>query len=264
MNTMWYNTKNPLILTKKVLWFFRKTLCFFRSACPQTVIFFSLFPEKDSIICRSYLDSGYSVYDLKSGKSTGVYLEKDFLFTPVYKEHTLLCAAGSTCLLVTGNGLYEKEGENWNLKIPSERTSMYLSSFAPLWAEKTGEADYSVFTYDSRYHYSPSANVPVCQDTIRLKLISLVETPFLKNAIVEYQMLHPEISLSYEFLCSEPPASVQEYNTLLQKINTAIATDAAAKKDNLFFLSALKRTLSCVRKSLFPIIIRKIPPSFLP
>lgn len=188
-----------------------------------------LFSESDTLICRSYLDSGYSVYNLKSGKSTGIYLEKDFLFTPNAKEHTLLCASGDTYLLITGNGLYEKEGESWTLKVPSERTGMYLSSFTPIKAEKTGEQEYSVFTYDCCYHYRPATDtdIPTDSEEISLTLVSLTETPFLKDIIVEYQLLHPELSISYEFLCPELPSSFQEYNTLLQKINAAIAADTA-------------------------------------
>lgn len=184
-----------------------------------------LFTEENQIACKAHISSPYFLFDLNTGDSCGEYLSTDFLYSTLTNYHTLLSESDSSFLLVTGAGIYEKtEKEEWILKVPSHKTSMYKPVFYPckVWKEQDSYLiSDTAFTY--RYNKVPVSD----SKEILLKIVALEESDFIKESIINYQIEHPEITIEYEFLTTEKPASIQEYNTLLQKINAQIVSGQA-------------------------------------
>lgn len=184
-----------------------------------------LFTEENQIACKAHVSSPYFLFDLNTGDSCGEYLSADFLYGILTNYHTLLSESDASFLLVTGAGIYEKtEKEEWILKVPSQKTSMYKPGFYPckVWKEQDC---YLISDTDFTYCYN---KVPVSDnEEILLKIVALEESDFIKESIINYQIEHPEITIEYEFLTTEKPESIQEYNTLLQKINAQMVSGQA-------------------------------------
>lgn len=184
-----------------------------------------LFTEENQIACKAHISSPYFLFDLNTGDSYGEYLTTDFLYGTLTNHNTLLSESDSSFLLVTGAGIYEKTGnEEWILTVPSQKTSMYKPAFFPcrVWKEQDS---YLISDTDFTYCYN---KVPVSDSKeILLKIVALEESDFIRESIINYQIEHPEITIEYEFLTTEKPESIQEYNTLLQKINAQIVSGQA-------------------------------------
>lgn len=184
-----------------------------------------LFQDDTHLVCQSGIDSSYMIFDIRTGEKTEDYISREFLHEGASNGGSFLTRDQETEFLVTGNGIYEKEGEEWILKVPSERTSMTLGSFRPNGLWKEGE-EYFITDGDVLYHYSlEEINL---EDMVELKLFSVEESGFLKSAVLEYQMANPNVTITYEFAGSETPDSSQEMDTLLKRVNTEIVSDQAA------------------------------------
>lgn len=185
----------------------------------------TIFQDDTHLICQPTIDSAYMVFDLRTGEKTEDYISREFLHEGVTNGGSFLARNQETELLVTGNGIYEKEGEEWILQASSERTSMALGSFKPDGLWKEGDA-YFITVGDILYHYS-LAEINL-EDIAELKLFSAVESGFLKSAVLEYQAANPNVTITYEFAGNEAPKNSQEMDTLYKHVNTQIVSGQAA------------------------------------
>lgn len=177
-----------------------------------------LFLDDGKAVCKIHRTSGYYVMDLKTGETLDLFLAEDFLYAPNCNYNTFLSAGTKAPLLVTGNGIYEYQNENWQLMVPSERTSLYRSDFIPTGVSRVSEENYVVFDFAYQYSYIPAE--PTDNEPVTLTLFSVEESPFLKNAIFDFQMKNPNITISYDFLCAKLPSEQQAFQTLIQQVNT--------------------------------------------
>ena len=185
----------------------------------------TIFQDDTHLICQPTMDSAYMVFDLRTGEKTEDYISREFLHEGTTNGGSFLVRDQETELLATGNGIYEKEGEEWILKASSERTSMTLGNFRPDGLWKEGE-EYFLTVRDALYHYSPAEmNL---EDMVELKLFSAAENKLLKNAVLEYQRANPNVNITYEFAGSKEPESAQEMDTLYKRVNTEIVSGQAA------------------------------------
>lgn len=185
----------------------------------------TIFQDDTHLICQPVMDSAYMVFDLRTGEKTEDYISREFLHEGATNGGSFLVRDRDTELLVTGNGIYEKEGEEWLLVVPSERTSMALGSFCPDGLWKEGE-EYFITDWDTLYHYS-LAEINL-EDMTELKLFSASESGFLKSAVLEYQTTNPNVNITYEFAASKAPENSQEMDTLYKRVNTEIVSGQAA------------------------------------
>lgn len=184
-----------------------------------------IFHDDTHLICQPVMNSAYMVFDLRTGEKTEDYISREFLLEGTTNGGSFLVRDQETELLATGNGIYEKEGEEWTLKVSSERTSMTLGGFWPDGLWKEGE-EYFLTASDILYHYCLAEINP--DDMVELKLFSVAESSFLKNAVLVYQTTNPNVNITYEFAGSKAPANNQEMNTLLKRVNTEIVSGQAA------------------------------------
>lgn len=183
------------------------------------------FQDAAHFICQPVGNSSYMIFDLRTGEKTQDYISREFLYEGITNGGCFFTRVQDLELLVTGNGIYEKEGEEWILKASSERTSMTLGSFRPDGLWKEGE-EYFITDQDTLYHYS-LAKINL-EEMVELKLFSVAEDRLLKNAVLEYQSANPTINITYEFAGSKAPESRQEMDTLYKRVNTEIVSDQAA------------------------------------
>ena len=175
--------------------------------------------EEHRIIAKTNNASAYVVIDLTAGKVLEEYLGTEMLYGTISNFNTLLEEAENRQLLVTGGGIYEKQEQEWRLAVPSAKTSIYKSDFTPcrVWAE--GE---KYFITDEEFLYCYSPAVASAKEEVKLKVFSLCESTYIKDTIVNYQIAHPEITVEYSFAQQQMPDSVQEMNTVWQRVNTEI------------------------------------------
>ncbi len=185
----------------------------------------TIFQDDTHLICQPAINSAYMVFDLRTGEKTEDYITREFLYEGTTNGGSFLVRDQEAELLATGNGIYEKEGEEWVLKASSERTSMTLGGFWPDGLWKEGEA-YFLTSGTVLYHYSP-AEINL-EDMVELKLFSAAESGFLKDAVLEYQAANPNVTITYEFAESKSPETSQEMDTLLKRVNTEIVSRQAA------------------------------------
>ena len=205
----------------------------YRSGETESYMNFPAYPEggvlitkEGGVICKTYLYSPYLLFDLKTGERTDTYLSEEFLYQPVCNYNTLLCGDGETGLLVTGNGLFEKTGENWVLRVPSEKTSMYLPDFMPLAVFKNEEGIYTVEDYNAAYTYNQVEKEEALLK--ELKIVSLQEIGLIKEAVIRYQIAHPETTVIYEFYTKELPETREEMNILVRQLNAELLSASPA------------------------------------
>lgn len=185
-----------------------------------------VFPGENQMVCKTNLYSEYLLFDTLSGKKTDTYLDEAFLYQPVSNNNTLLWQEDNTLLLVTGNGLYENGNGQWNLIIPAERTSMYLPDFKPLTLQKKEENQYIITDFAAEYHYT---QIPAGkEEPVTITVFSLMEIGLIKEAVVRYQIEHPGIIIDYQFAAQTLPASAQDMNALIGKVNTKILSQSPA------------------------------------
>lgn len=111
-----------------------------------------LFLDEWHFICQPAMRSAYMVFDLRTGEKMEDYISKEFLQAGGMNGCTFLAGTLNEEILVTGNGIYEKDDNEWILKISSEKTSMGLASFWPNKVWKEGE-DYFIVSENTLYHY---------------------------------------------------------------------------------------------------------------
>lgn len=194
----------------------------------------AIFLDETRVACKAHVSSAYLVFDIMSGEKTEELLNADFLYGNSGNNNTLIDGYKDFFLLVTGDGIYERDkaGE-WKLAVPSPKTSMFLSDFAPIEAWKDGE-EYYVADRSTLYHYSKAENTAT--EDVRLKVLSVCENSSLKEAMVYYQIEHPEVTIDYEILEQETPSDLQEMNAVLQRVNTRITSKEAADIYDLAYL----------------------------
>lgn len=185
-----------------------------------------LFLDEWHFICQPAMRSAYMVFDLRTGEKMEDYISKEFLQAGGMNGCTFLAGTLNEEILVTGNGIYEKDGNEWILKISSEKTSMGLASFWPNKVWKEGE-DYFIVSENTLYHYFLAERNGE-EEEILLTIFSASESAFLKEAALQYQILHPNISISYKFAAHDEPKDRQEIDTLLKQVNAEIVSDQAA------------------------------------
>lgn len=184
------------------------------------------FQDASHFICQPAMRSAYMVFDLSTGEKTQEYITKDFLQEGGLNGCTFLSETLNGEILVTGNGIYEKDGEEWCLKVSSERTSIGLASFWPSKAWKEGE-DYFIVSENTLYHYFLTER-NMEQEEIILTIFSASESTFLKEAVLQYQILHPNIRMNYKFAAHDEPKDRQEMDILLKQVNAEIVSEQAA------------------------------------
>lgn len=184
-----------------------------------------IFQDDTHLICQPSINSAYMIFDLRTGEKTADYITREFLYEGITNGGSFLAKDQETELLATGNGIYEKKGEEWILKVSSERTSMTLGGFRPdgLWKE---DETYFLTSVDVLYHYSP-AEINL-EDMAELKIFSGAESSFLKDAVLAYQAANPNVMITYEFAESKAPETSQQMDTLFKRVNTEIVSDQAA------------------------------------
>ena len=187
------------------------------------------FLDDSHLVYQPAAGSDYMVVDIRSGEKT-IYISREFLYEGMTSGGTFLAERQGEELLVTGNGIYEKEGEEWSLKVPSGRTSMGLSGFLPKAVWKEGDV-YCLMAWDVgqernfEYRYSLTEKTG---EPVELRVFSVAEDSFLKKAILEYQFSHPEVVINYSFAGNEAPQTMQEMDTLYKRVNTEIVSEKAA------------------------------------
>ncbi len=190
------------------------------------------FLDDSHLVCQPAAGSDYMVFDIRSGEKTETYISREFLNGGTTNGGTFLAERQGEQLLVTGNGIYEKEGDEWSLKVPSGGTSMGLGGFIPNAVWKEGDA-YCLTAWEVEgggrllfcYSYSLAEKTG---ETIELRIFSVAEDSFLKKAALEYQLSHPEVVITYTFAGNETPKTMQEMDTLYKRVNTEIVSEKAA------------------------------------
>lgn len=185
----------------------------------------TIFQDDEHLICQPMMESAYMIFDLRTGEKTEDYISREFLYEGITNGGSFLVRNQETELLATGNGIYEKEGEEWILKASSERTSMTLGGFRPDGLWKEGE-EYFLTAGTVLYHYS-LAEINL-DEMVELKIFSVAESSFLKNAVLEYRTANPNVSITYEFAGSKAPANSQEMDTLYKRVNSEMVSSQAA------------------------------------
>lgn len=66
------------------------------------------------------------------------------------------------------------------------------------------------------------------QEEIVLTIFSASESSFLKEAVLQYQILHPNVRINYKFAAHDEPKDRQEIDILLKQVNAEIVSDQAA------------------------------------
>lgn len=78
------------------------------------------------------------------------------------------------------------------------------------------------------------------ENIMELKIFSVTESSFLKKAVMEYQAIHPDVKITYDFMAHKTPENSQEMDALLKRVNTEIISEQAADiyvLDELFWES---------------------------
>lgn len=185
-----------------------------------------LFTHEGTAICQAYSDSPYYIFDLNTGKNTGIYLEKDMLFENGNCQPFLYGEYGSEFLMASG-GIYEHVQDEWILRVPSERTSMLKGGFIAREIGRDPDGIYYLCDKNYKYRYIPE-EIDKTEKQVHLKITVLQDRSTLKTALTEYQIANPSVTVDYNFMCVELPDSEQELNTLLQKINAEVSSNQAA------------------------------------
>lgn len=193
-----------------------------------------VFQDESHFICQPTMRSAYMVFDLRTGEKTEDYLSKEFLETGGMNGGTFLTETLSGKVLVTGSGIYEKDGDEWILKVSSEKTSMGLAGFWPNKVWKEGE-EYFVVSENTLYHYYLTESDGK-EEEITLTIFSASESAFLKEAVLQYQILNPVVSINYKFAAHDEPKDRQEMDILLKQVNAEMISDQAA---DLYILDKL-------------------------
>lgn len=193
-----------------------------------------LLPEEDTLICMSSRQAIYQIYDIKSGKKKGEYLNLEQLY-PNADTYPYLQQSGKDILLITKEGIYEKREENWLLQVSSKGNSMYRSDFFPTKVWKGEKEDYFVKDRTGGYHYL--IDETIAEAKTELKISSAVEIPFMRDMIVSYELEHPGVSIVYSYQYPKLPDNQQEINTMIQRMGAEFVSQNAADVYLLDYLS---------------------------
>lgn len=187
-----------------------------------------LLTDDNAVICQTYKDSPYYVFDLTTGVNRGIFLEKDFLFAKGSCQPFLCGTYGNELLLASG-GIYRHIGEEWELQVSAEGTSMAKSGFMAVKIEQRDDGTYAVCDADYQYVYSlKEADDEEGEEQITLRVTAWQDRATLRNALTQYQIDHPNVTIEYTFRCTELPETEQEANILLQQTNAEIVSSQAA------------------------------------
>lgn len=185
-----------------------------------------VFPGDETIICQVHSDSPYYSIDLQTGKSAGVYLEEEFVFAEGRSIRPFLDDSSGVELLRTGAGIYEHIEEEWILQVPASKTSLMRTGLFLQEMGKEGD-NYYFIDREHTYRFFLEEVQGELEET-NLVVSACRENYTLNNALVAYQIEHPEITIEYRFQITKEPESIQEMSTLRQKINTEISSRQAA------------------------------------
>lgn len=219
------------------------TLYVFRNGAESSAISFpawalgGMLPTEDNaVICQTYGDSPYYIFDLSTGASRGIYLETDFLFGQGSCQ-PFLCGSYGEELLYASGGIYEHAEDTWQLRVPAAGTSMSKAEFEARWIERGAEGTYIVCDSQYRYTYSPrEVRKEEEEQQITLRVTSWQDRSTLKSALAQYQIENPNVTIDYTFRCSDLPETEQEANILIQQTNAELVSSKAA---DLYVLDCL-------------------------
>ena len=187
-----------------------------------------LITDNHSVICQTFYDSSYYIFDLATGTRKGTFLEKDFLFEQG-NCHPFLYGTYGQELLLASAGIYEHTGDSWELRVPAGGTSMSKAGFLATGIEKGTNDIYLVYDSDYQYTYFPKEyNEAEEERQITLRVTVWQDRYTLKTALAEYQIANPDVIIEYTFRCKDLPETRQEANTLLQQTNAELVSPQAA------------------------------------
>ncbi|MBR1853828.1 MAG: carbohydrate ABC transporter substrate-binding protein [Lachnospiraceae bacterium] len=183
--------------------------------------------NNNGIICQTYDQSAYFIYDCMTGDNRGVYLDRDFLFGQGTCNTFLDGDFGEEFLLASG-GIYEHVGSEWVLRVPSAKTSMSHPGFMARQIVKDEEGVWRLYDAKQQYVYTPTVIKPEDEEQITLRITVWQDRYTLKAALSQYQIDHPNVTIEYRFRCEELPEIKQEANSLLQMTNAELVSSNAA------------------------------------
>lgn len=180
--------------------------------------------DDNAVICQTFSDSPYYILDLSTGSNKGIFLEKEFLFEQG-KSQPLLDGFYGQEMLITAAGLYTHSENSWVLQVPANGTSMSNGSFISRKIERGTNETYIVYDSGCQYTYSLK-EIGEEEDTrqITLRVTVWQDRSTIKNALAEYQIANPDITIEYNFRCTDLPETEQEANALLQITNAEIVS----------------------------------------
>lgn len=193
-----------------------------------------LLTDEDTLICMSSKQAVYQIYDIKSGKKKGEYLNLEQLY-PSADTYPYLQQSGKDILLITKEGIYEKREDDWLLQVSSKGNSMYRSAFFPVSVWKGEKEDYYVKDRTCGYHYLTGEET--AEAKTELKISSAVEIPFMRDMIISYESEHPKMSVVYSYQYPKLPDNQQEINTMIQRMGAELVSQNAADIYCLDYLS---------------------------
>lgn len=188
------------------------------------------FPTESEMVCQGYYELPYYVIDLTTGKKKDIFLDTDFLWQKgIGKSFLYENEEDGKLYVTTPAGLYEyeKEKQEWILRVTSEKTSLMKPGFEPIEMGQQEDGKYYICDREHKYIYTPMTKKEL-EEQIVLRVVAWQDRYTLKTALAEYQILHPEITIDYEFQCIDLPKTPQEANPLLQKLNLEILSGDAA------------------------------------
>lgn len=66
------------------------------------------------------------------------------------------------------------------------------------------------------------------ENIVKLKIFSITESLFLRKAVMEYQVLHPDLKITYDFMTHNAPENSQETELLLKRMKAEIISGRSA------------------------------------
>lgn len=192
-----------------------------------------LITSDNLLVCQTFNNSAYFLFNLSTGDKQGTFLDTDFLFEQGTCQ-PFLCETDGEQFLLTSAGIYEYTENAWELCVPSSGTSLSKPLFLANNIEKGEHDTWIVCDSDYQYIYSPKEAAD--EEQITLRVTAWQDRYTLKAALTEYQIANPNVTIEYTYRCTDLPETAQEANTLIQQTNTELVSSHAA---DLYILNNL-------------------------
>lgn len=88
------------------------------------------------------------------------------------------------------------------------------------------EEEYFIMQPDILCHYFLVTDKE--ENMVELKIFSITESLFLRKAVMEYQAIHPDLKITYDFMTHKDPENSQETEVLLKRMNAEIISGKSA------------------------------------